>query len=257
MDRKTETFLLNRQLLIAHPAHLLVGTDITNQLITGLQQIWCLSGGCGSCADCKKIADRQFHNLLWLSSEKTYKREDLDDIFATIRYQRALNDHYFFIIEKAELLSASCANSLLKSLEEPPAGYHFILLAENSNALPETIRSRCIIQRFRDDALGITTHPLFAYFTNLHQSPEALFPLIDQLKLGEKESIDLLEEIKLFWIQRYKKSINDQEKQAHCMMILNQIDTALHYPPMPGSSKLFWKNFTLSWQMLRNYPPNG
>lgn len=55
------------------------------------------------------------------------------------------------LIEEAELMTAAACASLLKILEEPPPGLHFILLAGRPQQLPATILSRC--QRF-------TLHPL-------------------------------------------------------------------------------------------------
>lgn len=51
-----------------------------------------------------------------------------------------------FIITAASFMKEA-ANSLLKTLEEPPASAHIILLAENISELLPTIRSRCAIFR--------------------------------------------------------------------------------------------------------------
>ena len=50
-------------------------------------------------------------------------------------------------IEPAEALSASAANSLLKTLEEPPAGCHIVLITDRVSAVMPTIRSRCQLWR--------------------------------------------------------------------------------------------------------------
>jgi DNA polymerase III subunit delta' len=47
------------------------------------------------------------------------------------------------LIERAETVTAEAAASLLKILEDPPDGLTFILLAEQSRVLPDTILSRC------------------------------------------------------------------------------------------------------------------
>ncbi len=47
------------------------------------------------------------------------------------------------IIEPAELMSASAANSLLKTLEEPPADTILVLVTAAPGRLPATVRSRC------------------------------------------------------------------------------------------------------------------
>ena len=56
-----------------------------------------------------------------------------------------------FIVRRAEGLSISAANALLKTLEEPGARTHFMLLSATADALLPTIRSRT--QRVRFGAL--------------------------------------------------------------------------------------------------------
>ena len=53
-----------------------------------------------------------------------------------------------FLVRRAEELSASAANALLKTLEEPGARTHFVLLTAVPDALLPTIRSRTLRVRF-------------------------------------------------------------------------------------------------------------
>jgi DNA polymerase III subunit delta' len=53
-----------------------------------------------------------------------------------------------FIIEEADKLNQFSANALLKTLEEPPATSHLILLTSRPASLLPTIRSRCQMVRF-------------------------------------------------------------------------------------------------------------
>jgi DNA polymerase III subunit delta' len=53
-----------------------------------------------------------------------------------------------FIVRAAEELTISAANALLKTLEEPGASTHFILLTSRPNRLLDTIRSRTLPVRF-------------------------------------------------------------------------------------------------------------
>lgn len=50
-------------------------------------------------------------------------------------------------IDPAQALNTAAANSLLKTLEEPPAGTHLILIADQTDRLLPTIRSRCRLVR--------------------------------------------------------------------------------------------------------------
>jgi DNA polymerase-3 subunit delta' len=52
------------------------------------------------------------------------------------------------IVDPADDLEKNAANSLLKSLEEPPAGTFFLLIAHSPARLLPTIRSRCRALRF-------------------------------------------------------------------------------------------------------------
>jgi DNA polymerase III subunit delta' len=52
------------------------------------------------------------------------------------------------LIDPADDRERGAANALLKSLEEPPAGSVFLLVAHRLGRLPATIRSRCRVLRF-------------------------------------------------------------------------------------------------------------
>ncbi len=52
------------------------------------------------------------------------------------------------IVDPADDLEKGAANALLKSLEEPPAGTYFLLVAHRVGRLLPTIRSRCRVLRF-------------------------------------------------------------------------------------------------------------
>ncbi len=53
-----------------------------------------------------------------------------------------------FVIDGAHLMNPAAANSLLKSLEEPPPTTHFVLVSSAPQALLPTILSRCQTLRF-------------------------------------------------------------------------------------------------------------
>ena len=59
-----------------------------------------------------------------------------------------LGNRRAIIIDPADDLEKSAANALLKSLEEPPQGTHFLLVTHRPGRLLPTIRSRCRLLRF-------------------------------------------------------------------------------------------------------------
>ncbi len=79
----------------------------------------------------------------------------IDQVRALVLARAAFGPHEgrakVFIVRRAEELSASAANALLKTLEEPGARTHFVLLSSMADALLPTIQSRT--QRVRFGAL--------------------------------------------------------------------------------------------------------
>ncbi|WP_337958483.1 AAA family ATPase [Novosphingobium humi] len=59
-----------------------------------------------------------------------------------------LGNRRVVILDTADDLEKNAVNALLKSLEEPPAGTYFLLVAHRIGRLLPTIRSRCRILRF-------------------------------------------------------------------------------------------------------------
>lgn len=135
---------------------------------------------CGSCQSCKLFECGSHPDLHVLQSEK--RMVEVDDTFA-IYAPRYLDDENkrkkrkkpsaiiaidqiravipdintrphlsacrIIIINSAEELNINAANSLLKSLEEPPSDSYFILISHDPARLLATLRSRCSRINFR------------------------------------------------------------------------------------------------------------
>lgn len=54
-------------------------------------------------------------------------------------------DMKIFVVHDSECLLEVAQNAFLKTLEEPPAGVFFLLLAKSTSSILETIKSRCLI----------------------------------------------------------------------------------------------------------------
>jgi len=84
-----------------------------------------------------------------LSDPKTGKKSGeitVDQIRGLIRklsLKSAMNGVKAVVIDEAHLMNAEAQNCLLKTLEEPPGNSLIVLVAQNSQRLLETIRSRC------------------------------------------------------------------------------------------------------------------
>ena len=77
-------------------------------------------------------------------------------VIAAASYRPFEGERRVFVIEAAEAMAEESQNALLKTLEEPAAFAHLILVSSEPQALLETVRSRCIEVRFdrlRTDAV--------------------------------------------------------------------------------------------------------
>lgn len=121
---------------------------------------------CGQCRSCKLLAAGTHPDLLEETLELTDKGEPRKEIL--IAQVRKLCDALMLtpqiatgqvaLIHPADTLNRNAANALLKTLEEPPAGRHLILITDRPMRLPATIRSRCQMLRVdpptREEALA-------------------------------------------------------------------------------------------------------
>jgi len=126
------------------------------------------SQACGSCKSCQLLAAQTHPDLYHikpaapqnsksknpvLSIRIDEVRELCDKLGQTSQY----GGYRAAIIEQAEYLTISAANSLLKTLEEPGQNILILLVTARPHRLPVTIRSRCQVLRFSvpDKALSL------------------------------------------------------------------------------------------------------
>ncbi len=112
---------------------------------------------CGRCEGCKPFKTDplpvELPNLLRIAPEgkagviriSAIREDDLVE-GGVIRWAHQAPPprcHRWILVEDAHRLNAASANMLLKILEEPPPGTHFLLVTHRPEALLQTIRSRC------------------------------------------------------------------------------------------------------------------
>tara|TARA_B100000676_G_scaffold235959_1_gene235749 strand:- start:630 stop:1643 length:1014 start_codon:yes stop_codon:yes gene_type:complete len=112
---------------------------------------------CDKCSSCQKIENRIHPDFFLVEPEKKnptskYKIIEVD---AIRELQRKLDFLPYegkvkvAVIDDADLMNASAANSFLKTLEEPPSSTILILIASNPFKLLPTIISRCQTIQFQ------------------------------------------------------------------------------------------------------------
>ena len=85
-------------------------------------------------------------DLRWLAREdgaQSYKVEQIRDAIGFMQRTAQGNGRKVIVVPLAHRMNEASANSLLKTLEEPPPGGHWLLLCNEPGQLLPTIRSRC------------------------------------------------------------------------------------------------------------------
>lgn len=94
-------------------------------------------------AEAKKRADGKPYELA-----RNIKIEQIRQLQQRLTTRPTLGNRRAVIIDPADDMETPTANALLKSLEEPPAGTYFLLIAHRIGRLLPTIRSRCRVLSF-------------------------------------------------------------------------------------------------------------
>ena len=124
------------------------------------------------------------------------------DIVNTAIYSPKISDKKIYVIYDSVHLEEPVQNTMLKTLEEPPAFDIFFLVTSNANKLLETIRSRCITIKDNEDID-------YKNLLNLEYLRDAIFTLSnaktstasDKMSFAEKfysDGYDLKDLIKLY-----------------------------------------------------------
>ncbi len=101
---------------------------------------------CGHCNGCRLAKAGSHPDLTVVTPEEGKQQLSVDQV-RTVSEWLVMTSHQqgwkIAIIDPAQLMTVAAANSLLKTLEEPPARSLLILVASSLQGLPATLRSRC------------------------------------------------------------------------------------------------------------------
>lgn len=105
---------------------------------------------CGRCHACRMVAAGAHPDLTRVEVQEKRTRilvDQIRELSGFMGLSRSQGAFRIALIEPAEAMGEAAANSLLKTLEEPPPGAVLILVTAHPARLPATIRSRCQIVR--------------------------------------------------------------------------------------------------------------
>lgn len=124
-----------------------MATQFASALRCGAGKGW----ACGQCGECARVAKGLHPNVRVFAkpADKTeFPVELVREICDEAGVKQLEPGARVFVIHDADRFNDSSANALLKTLEEPPPGLTFVLLAANVAEVLPTILSRCNPVRF-------------------------------------------------------------------------------------------------------------
>ncbi len=141
---------------VAH-AYLLVGSRGTGKTTTArilAKGLNCLKPDkngdpCDSCANCNAIATNSFTDLVEIDAASNRGIDDIRDLRERVKLAPVSGKHKVYIIDEVHMLTSEAFNALLKTLEEPPKRVCFILCTTEFHKVPDTIKSRCQVFKFK------------------------------------------------------------------------------------------------------------
>jgi DNA polymerase III subunit gamma/tau len=98
---------------------------------------------CGVCENCTAVAAGTFFDLVELDAASNNGVDAMRDLIQSVHLGvGASSRRKVYIIDEVHMLSAAASNTLLKTLEEPPAHVVFVLATTDPQKVLPTLRSR-------------------------------------------------------------------------------------------------------------------
>ncbi len=104
---------------------------------------------CSTCFICKAVTQGNFVDLIEIDAASNRGIDDIRELRDKIKLSPSTGSIKVYIIDEVHMLTTEAFNALLKTLEEPPAHAVFILCTTESHKVPDTIKSRCQVFKFK------------------------------------------------------------------------------------------------------------
>ena len=189
------------------------------------------------CKICFAINQQTHPSVILIEPKTSYTKDDLAPLHHLTQHTRSAEDALFFVLENPEFLLQASANSLLKTLEEPPAHTFFLLLSQNPTQILPTISSRAehVILNQTSEHFDQTEGTLYTLALAACYGTVVTGQQIESVL--QKETPDAQASMRLVDALIHELSAQ-QNISSHLIGKLYDLRTT---PPGPGSGKIFWR----------------
>ena len=151
---------------------------------------------CGKCANCRDVAADRMVDVQEIDAASNRQVDDMRALRETVGYAPAAGRFKVYILDEVHMLTDASWNTLLKTLEEPPAATMFILCTTEARKVLATVVSRC--QRFDFHRLPVAR--LVEHLTHICAAegiaavPAALERIAQHADGGARDALTILEQ---------------------------------------------------------------
>jgi DNA polymerase III subunit gamma/tau len=152
---------------------------------------------CGVCSLCERIRNGSSMDVIEMDAASETGIDDVrEKIIENAKFAPAEARFKVYIIDEVHDLSLKAFDSLLKTIEEPPAHVVFILATTEAHKVPITVRSRCQRMDFRRGSLSDLTANLRRVLEaeKIEFEPEAVTAIARAAEGSFRDSLSLLEQ---------------------------------------------------------------
>jgi DNA polymerase III subunit delta' len=148
---------------------------------------------CDECPVCRRVDEGAYGDVVEVRPDGAFiKIAQTRELAAEAHYRPREGRQRFFLIDEADKLREEAANSLLKTLEEPPETSTLILITPRPDALLPTIRSRA--QRLSFAPLSVAEMEQYLAANFQRPAPDtALLARVTGGRIGQATAFDLSE----------------------------------------------------------------
>ncbi|HEV3449930.1 MAG TPA: DNA polymerase III subunit gamma/tau [Acidimicrobiia bacterium] len=206
---------------------------------------------CGRCENCRAIAAGTFLDLFEIDAASKRKVDDARDLREQLAHKGFGGRRTVYILDEVHMLTKESANTLLKSIEEPPEHVVFVLATTNPEEVLPTIRSRTqhlqftllspedLVRRLADllgrEGIDFDPEALETIATAAGGSARDAESLLDQAIAGADGRLDAERVASLFGSTAFSRRVGvleaiADEDAARALVALDELLDAGHEP---------------------------
>ena len=137
------------------------GSGRSSAAVAFAQALICPKDGCGTCNECNSVKTQGHPDVELIRTEGlSIKVEEVRELLSRVAWAPSMGGWRVVVMEDADRLTESAANSLLKAIEEPGTRTVWLLCAPTLHDVLPTIRSRCRHLQLRTPSFEAVTNLL-------------------------------------------------------------------------------------------------